>query len=212
MTFDETRKSIGGNHGQPPTTFLTDIVNWCRQAPDSLFAPNDVPVDIFTAIKPKLGTLVSEDEGGRHFKWDNILHRRAAFCEAATIHSGRESDWRYHIGVDTTNRRSQSDIKAEEAGIFQVSFDSVFLPHGRKEELWELAEGLGIDTPEKFIHAMKFRIEERTEVQRRIVFDWYAAIMRRSITWAGPFVRHNADSVYPYLRRAAMLEFQQLLA
>lgn len=213
MVFLETRKPIGGGHESPPTVFLTDLVNFARQVPDELFMPNDTPVDIFTAIKSRLGTMAGVDgSGGPIYHWDDLLHRKAAFCEAALVHAGRESDWHFHEDVDRTNPRSQAHIEGREAGIFQMSFDSVYLPHGRKEDLWDLAVELVIDTPERFIHAMKFRVEERTEEQRRIVFLWYAHVMRKSIAWAGPFVRHNEDSVYPYLRRSAMLEFRQLLS
>lgn len=213
MNFIATRTAIGGGHGEPPVLFLTDLVNWCREAPDDLFAPNDVPMDIFAAIKSRLGTCSGKDGSGTWcYHWESLLHRRAAFCEAARVHAGRESDWRYNEGVDTTNQRSQHNIEGEEAGLFQVSFDSVYLPHGEKEALWAYAVANGIDTPRNFIARMKFRVEERSEEGRRIVFDYYARLMRLSIAWAGPFVRHNADSVYPYLSRASMAEFESLLA
>lgn len=210
--FVSTLRPLGGGHGSPPVVFLTDLVAWARQAPDELFAPNDVAVDIFTAIKSKLATPAGTDGAGTPiFHWDSLLHRKAAFCEAARIHAGRESDWQDQEGVDRTNARSQADIKGQEAGLFQVSFDAVFLPHGRKEALWDYAVAHGIETPEKFIHAMKFHVTERSEEERRIVFDFYAHLMRQSIAWAGPFLRHNADSVYPYLSRAALQEFMGML-
>lgn len=213
MNFVATRTAIGGGHGAPPVLFLTDLVNWCREAPDDLFAPNDVPMDIFAAIKTRLATSAGLDgAGGPVYHWESLLHRRAAFCEAARVHAGRESGWNYDCDVDTTNQRSLTHIEEREAGIFQVSFNSVYLPHGEKEALWAYAVANGIDTPRNFIARMKFRVEERSAEGRRIVFDYYARLMRLSIAWAGPFVRHNGDSVYPYLSRASMAEFESLLA
>lgn len=177
-------------------------MSWARTAPDVIFAPNAVPVDIFTVIKPRLGSPAGKDASGTNlYQWDSFLHRKAAMLEAMRVHAGMESSWNWNEGVDVTNKTSMTHIEGQETGIFQVSFDSTYLGGGAMKPF---AATHCIDTPEKFIPKMKS--------DHRLAMEYYARLVRVSIRWAGPLLRSGEDSVYPWLNRAAVAEFERALA
>lgn len=190
------------NRGTPPGSFLDQLIEWARQAPDSIFAPNDVPVDIFTVIKPALATQIGSDPvGGKIVQWESLLHRKAALCEAMRVHAGMESSWKWNEGVDVTNKRSVASLAGQETGIFQVSFDSTNIAFGAMKPF---ARERGINTIANFISKMKSN--------HPLALEYYARLSRISIRWAGPLLRHGNDSVYPWLSRASVAEFQTFLA
>lgn len=197
-------KAEVSNRGNPPDAFLNELIDFLRTAPAEIYAPNDVPVDIFTVIKPHLATLVGSDEmsGRPVYTWDNLLHRKASLCEAMRVHAGLESSWKWGEGVDRTNKRSMANKKSAETGIFQVSFDSLNNGQG---VLKPFAKERGIDTVDNFISKMKS--------DHALALEYYARLARVSIRWAGPLLRQSGpDSVYPFLSRAAVAEFQSFLA
>jgi hypothetical protein len=190
------------NRGVPSDSFLNELLDWARSAPGEIFAPNSVPVDIFTVIKSTLGSPAGKDGADTPiFHWDSLLHRKAALLETMRVHAGLEASWKWNEGVDTTNRTSMANVEGQETGIFQVSFDSTRLGAG---EMKPFAKARGIDTPAKFIPAMK--------KDHALALEYYARLVRVSVRWAGPLMRHGADSVYPWLRRDAVAEFQSFLA
>lgn len=189
------------NRGTPPDSFLDELIAWAKDAPNEIFTPNDVPVDIYTVLKPVLGTLVALDGSGQPVHgWASLLHRRAALMEAMRVHAGMESSWNWNEGVDRNNATSQAHKTGQETGIFQVSFDSEWLGHNAMKPF---AGARGIETVEKFISAMK--------KDHALALEYYARLSRISIRWAGPLLRHGDDSVYPWLSRTAVAEFQSLL-
>lgn len=190
------------NRGSAPDSYLEESIAWCKTASDLIFAPNDVPVDIFTCIKSSLATPIGTDASGTQlYHWESLEQRRASVLEAMRVHAGFESSWNFNEGVDTTNPTSESHITGQEAGIFQVSFNSEWLGH---DGMKNFAIANGIDTPEKFIAKMKS--------DHALAFGYYARLARISMAWAGPFLRHGPNSVYPWLRRDARDEFMQRLA
>lgn len=116
------------------------------------------------------------------------------------VHAGFESSWNWTEGVDRTNRTSQSSKTGEETGVFQVSFDSTYL-NGSAMKAFAIAHN--IETPQEFIPAMKR--------DKNLALEYYARLVRASIKWAGPLLRHGEDSIYPWLRRAAVTEFMSFL-
>lgn len=191
MIFDETKAAIK-NRGFPPNSFLTELVEWGRVASDDIFAPIPnrlAPVepdpDVYVFLKPILGP------------WINLLHRRAAMLELMRVHAGFESTWNWYEGVDITNAASMRNKNGEETGIFQVSFDSTYLGAGAMKP-FAVANGIG--TVGSFIPKMKS--------DHKLALEYYARLVRVSIKWAGPLLRHEVDQ---YLSRAAVAEFQQLL-
>lgn len=193
------------NRGRAPIPFLTELLSWGKKAlaaSPEIFAQNDNPKDAYAAILPYLGTFKGKDGNGKSiYVWDSITHRAAAMLELMRVHAGRESSWNWRDGVDTTNARSMTNTTAQETGIFDVSFDSEYLdsPDGKHiMEAFDQSHGLG--TPEKFIPAMK--------LDHALAMEYYVRLVRVSIAWAGPLIESGEESVYPYLYRDSMSEFQ----
>lgn len=200
MTFRAAKARVH-NRGNPPDNFLEELIEWARKAPAEIFAPNAVPVDIYTVIKSSLATPAGNDGiGSPVYHWDSLLQRKAAMLEAMRVHAGMESSWTWILGVDTTNASSMRNISGQEAGIFQVSFDSTWIDGSAMKPF---AVANNIETPQKFIPAMKRN--------HPLALEYYARLARVSIKWAGPLLRHGADSVYPWLSRAAVAEFEGFL-
>ncbi len=184
MKFIATKARVN-NRGIPPDSFLTELVNWGRSAPDEIFAPN-LADDIYNHVKDELGP------------WTSLLHRRAAMLEVMRVHSGLESSWNWNEGVDKTNLTSMAHIAGQETGIFQVSFDSQWLNHAAMKPF---AVAHGIETPEKFIPAMK--------LNHPLALEYYARLMRVNVKWAGPVLRREINV---WLSRSSLNEFISLLS
>jgi hypothetical protein len=178
-------KSKVKNRGEPPDSFLTELVEWGRGAPEEIFAPNPNPADIYAYAKPILGP------------WENLLHRRAAMLEVMRVHAGFESSWNWNEGVDVTNQTSMTHLDGQETGIFQVSFDSTHL--GTSINQFAISKGIG--TVGSFIPEMKSN--------HRLALEYYARLVRVSIKWAGPLLRHEVD---PWLSKASVSQFEELLS
>lgn len=185
MNFSATRQRVL-NRGIPPVEFLAELVQWGNTAPEEIFAPNPNPEDIYAVIRPELGP------------WTLPIERRAAMLEAMRVHAGFESGWNWSEGVDKTNATSMANKTGQEAGAWQVSFDSEHLGH---DALRPFAVAHGIDTVNNFIANMKS--------DHPLAMEYYARLVRVNIRWAGPLLRREIN---PWLRRAAMAEFQSLLA
>lgn len=173
------------NRGNPPQAFLGELLNWGRNADSWIFTPNDVPDDIYGWIKPILGP------------WESPLHRKAVMLEVMRVHAGFESSWNWNCGVDTTNRTSMAHIEGQETGIFQVSFDSTRLG---ENAMATFAKVHGVGSPQAFIDKMKS--------DHALAMEYYARLLRVSVRWAGPILRHEIDSS---LSREAVAQFMILL-
>ena len=184
MIFFATKARVT-NRGVPPNSFLTELVEWGIAADEEIFAPNDIPHDVYADVKPLLGP------------WTSALQRRAAMLEVMRVHAGFESTWNFDEGVDTTNQTSLHNKEGEETGIFQVSFDSTNIANGAMKPF---AVAHGIDTIDTFIPKMK--------ADHKLALEYYARLIRVNIRWAGPLIRHEVD---PWLSRDSMNEFQTLL-
>lgn len=186
MNFLATKAEVA-NRGVPPDSFLVLLVNWGRTAPESIFAVNDNPADIYAVIRPTLGP------------WQSIRHRRAAMLEAMRVTAGFESSWNWNEGVDTTNQTSMTHIEGQETGIFQVSHDSVNLDQtgGLKTYL----RARGIISAQTFISQMK--------TDYILALEYFARLVRVSVAWDGPVSRHEIDA---WLSRDAVAEIAGLLA
>lgn len=175
--------------------FLTQLVAWAKTAAVEIFAPNAEPQDIYGVIKPYLGPW-----RGLPGDAQNIAHRRAAMCEALRVIAAFESEDDWHEGVDTTNAHSQTHVTGEEAGIFQVSYDS--LPFGA--DLRALVAAHGVTGPLSFIRLMK--------ADHPLALEYAARLLRHTVRANGPILRTGADSISPWLSREAVSEFEVALA
>jgi hypothetical protein len=185
MEFFATKARVF-NRGQPPDSFLDQLIRWGMREKSEVFDPNPNPDDIYALIKPVLGP------------WSSLLHRRAAMLEVMRVHAGFESSWNWDEGVDVTNQNSLENIEGQETGIFQVSFDSTYIDHGAMKPF---AVENGIGTAGSFIPAMKSN--------HLLAMQYYARLVRVSIAWAGPLKRGEVNE---WLSRSSMKEFQSLLA
>lgn len=198
MIFTATKHPVL-NRGVPPDSFLTELIEWAKQAPNEIFAPNDNAMEVFTLIKPSLATPAGRDASGAAvYHWDSLLHRKAALLETMRCHAGFESSWNWKEGVDKTNATSMANKTGQETGIFQVSFDSENLGN---QAMRPFAVEHGIDNVNDFIAKMKSN--------HPLAMDYYARLVRVNIRWAGPLIR---GEILPCLRRDAMEEFQSLLS
>ena len=197
MTFTNTKKGVF-NRGVPPASFLTELVEWGKTAPEEIFAPNLIN-DIYTKIKPELGP------------WASPLHRRAAMLEVMRVLAGFESSWDWKEGVDTS-RLGGDTPENSEAGAWQVSYDARFL----SPELATLLRAKEIDNGIEFQRAMKS--------DHPLAMEFVARLMRYNTKHNGPLykgeerlkirssLRGAEHSIYPWLSRASVAEFQTLLA
>lgn len=183
MGFNATRTRVL-NRGIPPTDFLTNLVNWAKDAPDTIFAvrPDDAgETDIYTDVKPQLGP------------WTGLQHRKAAMCEVLRILAGFESSWRPGTGADTTNPAENND-ETYSAGLWQISYNS---------------RGFGTDLREYLI---QHGVTNGAEFQRRMKTDfdfaatYTAMLLRHTIRHNGPVKRHEIN---PWLSRSAVAEFEE---
>jgi hypothetical protein len=182
--------------GIPPDSFLDELIEWGRQAPDEIFAPND-KADIYGSVKNQLGP------------WTGIFHRKAAMLEVLRVLAGFESSWHWNEGRDITNSTSGTPW-TEETGIFQVSanatdFDKslsqfVVATIGKFAGPFASRYHNGFDC-RKFIVEMK--------ANHKFAIEFAARLLRFTTKHNGPVARREIN---PWLSRDAVEEFEGFLA
>jgi hypothetical protein len=60
------------NRGVPPNSFLNELIDWARSAPDEIFERNNTH-DIYSNVKPELGP------------YTNLLHQKAVMLEVLRV-------------------------------------------------------------------------------------------------------------------------------
>lgn len=184
-TYHATLHPVSTQHTTPPVAFLDDLIDAIDPLPDDVFAENAFK-DIYTVMKDSLGPYTS------------LLHRKAVMCEVLRVQAAFESDWNWNEGVDVNNLHSTTHIPGEEAGAFQVSFDSTALGHSAMQPF---AVAHQIETPLKFIPAMKS--------DHRLAVEYCARLLRVSTAWCGTI--NDANQVISHVRPDAVAEFQTFL-
>lgn len=180
------------DRGTPKESFLTELVEWGKNAPEEIFAPNNDPEDVFIRLAPVLGP------------WHSPIHRRAAMFELLRCLAGFESSWIWTEGVDITNATSMKNIEGRETGIFQVSFDSLRLDDARNtgDDLRQcVMKYCGALDVHKFLDLMK--------TDHAFALEYCARLLRNSFYWDGPIKRHEIDK---WLSRGAVAHFENLLS
>lgn len=180
MNFIATRKVVKGR-GQPPVSFLEELVAWGRKAPAACYEKNPAKKDLFAKLSEKLGP------------WRDDRHRLAVLLEGMRVHAGLEASWKFGEGEDESKADHLKTPKAEETGVFQVSWDSLNISKGAMKPF---ARAHDIETPEKFIAKMK--------TDHELAFTYYALLARITTVWAGPF---NRGEVQSRVSRASVEEF-----
>lgn len=173
------------NRGVPPDGFLWRLIIWGFDAPDEIFEINK-NFDIYSSVFTELGPYDNDP-----------MCRRCVMLECLRVLAGFESSWGKNIGVDTSNPLSVKNAERAEAGIWQVSADSMNLTPGLKDLIRKKGYGM---SPEQFQSAMKN--------------DWFlsceyaARVLRVTTKHHGP-VRDKF--INPWLRRDCVEEFRTIL-
>lgn len=173
------------NRGVPPNSFLNELIDWGRQAPDEIFEKNDKH-DIYSNVASELGPFSS------------LLHRKAVLLEVLRVLGGFESSWNFNEGRDTTNPTSNTPC-TEEAGIFQCSGNAMKLDASLKNSLREASGG---KTDCKTFIAV-------TKQNHQFAIEFCAHLLRFTVNHHGP-VKHK--KINPFLRRDAVSEIQGFLS
>lgn len=182
-TFIACKKKVF-NRGTPPASFLNELIDWARQAPDEIFEKNSNH-DIYSNVAAELAPF------------PDLLHRKAVMLEVLRVLGGFESSWDFNEGVDVTNPTSNTPC-TEEAGIFQCSGNAMEI-HPSLKELFRKASGGQTDC-ETFITVSK--------TNHQFAFEFCARLLRFTVDHHGP-VKHK--KINPHLRRDAVSEFKGFL-
>lgn len=186
------------NRGVAPDSFLNELIDWARTAPEEIFAPNTL-ADIYSKVKPELGP------------WTGQLHRTAGMLEVMRVLALFESGCDWTEGVDTSRLGADSPENSE-AGAWQISYDARLLA----TVLRVLLRNKNIRNGIEFQRAMKF--------DHPFAMEFVARLLRHNTKHNGPLykgaerlairksLRAEHESIYPYLSRASVAEFQAFLA
>lgn len=197
MNFHEAKRKVY-NRGIAPDEFLTEMVEWARTAPDDIFTPNPLN-DIYAKVKPELGP------------YESLTHRKAVMLEVIRVLAGFESSWDWTEGVDTSRLGSDTPENSE-AGAWQVSYDARKL----HPDLTALLALEGVHDGITFQRKMKFN--------HPLAMEFVARLMRFNTKHNGPLykgderfalrksVQAPQHSIYPWLSRESVKEFEALLA
>lgn len=186
------------NRGKAPEHFLREMVVWSISAPDDIFEVNPLN-DIYSKVKPELGPYTS------------LVHRKAAMLEVMRVLAGFESSWKWNEGVDVS-RDSADTAENSEAGAWQVSYDARKL----SPVLQDLISAKGIKNGVEFQKASK--------ADHGFAMEFVSRLMRVNTKHNGPLykgsersiirksLRGAEHSIYPWLSKDAVKEFESLLA
>lgn len=181
-SFDACLAEVA-NRGRPPASFLNELVDWGATADAAIFAPNTAN-DVYASVARELGP------------WEGDRHRRAVMLEVLRVLAGFESSWNWNEGVDKSKSVANTACN-EEAGIFQVSADSM----SYSAALRDLARTAGGDTT-----CDTFR--RTTKTNHRFAMEYCARMLRITTAHNGPI---RGRHIHSWLRREAVAEFQQWL-
>jgi len=173
------------NRGVPPDSFLNELIDWARQAPDEVFVKNDNH-DIYSNVSSELGPF------------SDLVHRKAVMLEVLRVLGGFESSWNFKEGVDKNNPTSNTSC-TEEAGIFQCSGNAMGFDPSLKSLLRKASGGKTDCTT--FIAV--------TKKDHQFAFEFCARLLRFTVNHHGPVKRKEINS---FLRRDAVSEFQGFLS
>jgi len=181
-TFVACRTKVA-NRGKPPNSFLNELVDWAKDAPDEIFVRNEIH-DVYSNVAGELGP------------YQNFTHRKAVMLEVLRVLGGFESTWDWNEGVDTTNPNSNTSC-TEEAGIFQCSGDSMDIDASLKALL---VKETGKNDCETF--------KTETKANHPFAMEYCARLLRFTVGHHGP-VRDR--KINEWLKRDAVAEFEGFL-
>jgi hypothetical protein len=177
-------KATISNRGVPPDSFLNELIDWAKKAPDEIFKDNNNN-DIYASVVPELGS------------WNGLLHRKAVMLEVLRVLGGFESSWNWKEGRDVKNPNSNTPC-SEEAGIFQCSGDSIGFDSSLKKLLEDVSGKTDCDT---FIKVSKSN--------KKFAIEYCARLLRFTLNHHGPVKRKEINY---WLNPDAVKEFQGFLS
>jgi hypothetical protein len=173
------------NRGVAPDSFLNEIIDWAKKAPNEIFERNDKH-DVYSSVASELGP------------YSDLLYRRAVMLEVLRVLGGFESSWNFEAGVDTTNPTSNTPC-TEEAGIFQCSGNAMEFDASLKHLLRQASGG---KTDCKTFIAV-------SKTDHQFAIEFCARLLRFTVNHHGPVKRKEINR---FLRRDAVLEFHGFLS
>ena len=194
-----------GNDGIPPLGFLQELVAWGKTAPDEIFVDKQTKEkDVYASVTEELGPF------------GDITHRKACMLEVMRVLAGFESSWNWNEGRDKGNVKEDSPDTIS-AGAFQVSANSM----GFGQDLRDLVAPHGISNQKRDGNAFQALMK----ANHPVAMEYIARLMRYTRRANGPLLKGNErnkfnpselrleeQSIYPWLSRDAVAEFQAFLS
>ena len=165
-------KKVRGS--SPPVSFLDELVDWAKKAPDVIFMPN-AKFDIYSSVRTQLGP------------YSGTFHRKAVMLEVLRVLAGHESTWNWNQGVDR-DKKELNTPQNEEAGAFQCSWDSM----GNDISIKDFVQTTFGKTDEQ-----TFITNSKTNHQFAI--EYAARLLRVTVEHHGPIKHHH---IHGNLQRA----------
>lgn len=171
----------------PKPAFLDELIKWGRAAPDEIFEPRGYD-NIYLAESTVLGP------------YRDNAHRRAVMLEVMRVLGGFESSWNWKEGVDKHPQKEKKTPMTSEAGLWQISANSMNLA----QELKDLAKArIGTTTD-----GLKF--QQVMKADHNFAMEYTARLLRNTIQHNGPTRRHALE-IDHYVRLDAVQEFLDIL-
>ena len=205
MTFFATKARVF-NRGVMSDEFLTELAGFGKTAPDEIFAPNN-HFDIYNKVFDELGP------------YPTLAYRKGVLLEVMRVLAMFEGSGNWKTGVDSS-RRSDTTNENAEAGAWQVSWNNRKLDPSLKTFLSDN----GIDDGVEF--------QQRMKSDHMLAMNFIALLLRidvknferinngpvrkgseRKATWPNrPKLWRAEESIYPWVSRSAVEEWQRLIA
>lgn len=204
MKFPIASKEGVSNRGTAPVSFLTELVQWGKSADESIFAPN-ARFEIYSKVNPELGPFVRP------------LQRRAVMLEVMRVLAGFESSWDWTEGVDTSRLGKDTPENAE-AGAWQVSYNA----RNVNPEMMHVI--LRFSGAREILINSGAVFQRITKEYHTFAMEFVSTLMRYNTKHNGPLykgderlairssLRGPQNSIYPWLRKSCVAEFESLLA
>lgn len=191
------------NRGSMPPAFASELVAWAKTAPDDIFARNDTvgTKDIYNKVFAELGP------------YRDLTHRKAVLLEVMRVLALFESGCKWTEGVDTSRSSATTNENAE-AGAWQTSYDARRLD----QSLRDLLARHGIENGHEF--------QVRMKSDHPLAMEFVSRMLRVNTKHNGPLYKDDErqatwpqrpnlwpprQSIYPWLKRGAVAEFEALL-
>lgn len=185
--FNKTKARVS-NRGNPPSSFLNELLDWALIAKSEIFEYNDRE-DVYSSTADSLGPFTS------------LIDRRAKMCEILRVEAGFESSWNWQEGRDTSNSTSNTPF-TEEAGIFQASANSMVFDKSL-QKLFEEYSGMTYSSTNPEVGR---RFITLSKENHRYAIEHTARLLRFAggVAHFGPVKRKEIN---PWLSREAAAEF-----